>query len=196
VLLLVFLVEQLAEGLEAGVARLLLRRAAAGTGVAVLPAAGAEPLAVLAAQRLQRKAEENLLPDDLPEIQAVAFVVADDHVAVAELDLFLLRLRLSGRGGQVEEVQLLPDRHGIPVEAPRAIDVERAVQVPPDVERRVVHDLDVGAQAPAGTQGELGLAVQVEGGGIERLVEIEAFRWNPEYVNEEHGSRPQTYKFY
>jgi hypothetical protein len=60
----------------------------------------------------------------------------------------------------------------------------------------VVHDLDVGAQAPAGAQGELGLSLQLEGGGFERLVEIEALRRNPGYVDEEHGSRPQTYKFY
>ena len=60
----------------------------------------------------------------------------------------------------------------------------------------MVHDLDVGVQAPAGAQGELGLAVQMEGDGIERLVEIEAFRRDSGYVNEKHGSRPQTYKFY
>ncbi len=64
------------------------------------------------------------------------------------------------------------------------------------MQRRLVHDLDVSAEAPAGAQGQLGLAVQMQGGGIECLVEIEAFRRNPGYVDEKHGSRPQTYKFY
>jgi len=54
------------------------------------------------------------------------------------------------------------------------------------VDRRLVHDLDAGAQAGAGPQGELGLALQAEHGGVERLVEVEALRRNPGYVDEEH----------
>ncbi len=61
---------------------------------------------------------------------------------------------------------------------------------------RAVHDLDATAQAPARAQGELRLALEVEGGGFERLVEIEALRRNPGNVDEQHGGRPQTSKLY
>ena len=61
---------------------------------------------------------------------------------------------------------------------------------------RPVHELDVAAQTAAGEQAELALALEVEGGRVEGLVEIQAFRRNPGYVDQEHPRQPQTYKFY
>src|SRR5258708_6436284 len=83
-------VQELLQAGQAGIGLLRRGRASAAPLIPVRAAGRAAPAAVLAAEPLQGDAQEELLPDHLPQVEALALVVSHDHVAVGELDLLLL----------------------------------------------------------------------------------------------------------
>src|SRR5262249_51241747 len=151
-------------------------RAPAALGVPVASAARAAAAAILAAQRLQGKGQVALLPYQLPEVQAVAAVVGDDHVPVAQLDLVLLLAVVVRLVRDAEKARVRVGRQGEALEAGAALELEGRAQAAPQVDGRVVRALEPAAQRSARAEREFVARLEVEGIGVQRLVDLEPLR--------------------
>jgi hypothetical protein len=151
-------IEQVLETSEARV-RVLGWRARARHRVAIGATGWAPAQTGIGTQRLHGNGEDDLLPHDLAEVQLVASVVGDHHVAVRKLDLFFRFISCARSLGEKEKVNPPRNSQGEVLEAPAALQRDLGCELAADMNSAVVGPLDVTSEPAAGIQAKLRLAV-------------------------------------